>query len=313
METTLSDSPSAFTLSQLDVDDGVKLAVYAWPAPGGPPKAAIQISHGLAEHAGRYDRLARALTAAGYLVYASDHRGHGKTAAMRGARILRREGLAFARSSTTCTREPLHRGRHDGCRGLLRHSFGSFADQDFLFSHGDSVSAVALRQHEHIPVLPTAGLGSRTSSACESVAGTSKLLQTMSFGAYNQALRQTAPNSTGLSRDPARSTIRRRPPVRLRHHRPGWIDLFGELIRIANPEHQSASRSACRSTSSAHAGSVGGAGKGTFGSEAVRSGGLERVTSRLCRGTPRAVHRDQPDRCQSAELFRCAGLVSLSK
>ena len=43
----------------------------------GPFKAAIQIAHGLAEHAARYDRLAQALTYAGYVVYASDHRGHG--------------------------------------------------------------------------------------------------------------------------------------------------------------------------------------------------------------------------------------------
>jgi pimeloyl-ACP methyl ester carboxylesterase len=40
----------------------------------------VQIAHGLIEHAGRYARLAEALTRAGYAVYAGDHRGYGRTA-----------------------------------------------------------------------------------------------------------------------------------------------------------------------------------------------------------------------------------------
>src|SRR3546814_16829254 len=35
--------------------------------------------HGYAEHAGRYDPVAARLTAAGYAVYAVDHRGHGRS------------------------------------------------------------------------------------------------------------------------------------------------------------------------------------------------------------------------------------------
>ena len=67
----------------LDRDDGAKIQIYRW-APDGPPRAAIQIAHGLCEHAGRYARLAEALTRAGYLVTASDHRGHGPSAAPAG-------------------------------------------------------------------------------------------------------------------------------------------------------------------------------------------------------------------------------------
>jgi acylglycerol lipase len=39
----------------------------------------VVISHGLAEHAGRYEHLAGRLVAAGYAVYAVDHRGHGRS------------------------------------------------------------------------------------------------------------------------------------------------------------------------------------------------------------------------------------------
>ena len=38
------------------------------------------VSHGMAEHGGRYVRLAEALCGAGYGVFALDQRGHGRTA-----------------------------------------------------------------------------------------------------------------------------------------------------------------------------------------------------------------------------------------
>ena len=60
--------------------DATNLVTYTWDDLF-VPTAAVQIAHGLAEHAGRYDRLARALNAAGYLVHAHDHRGHGQSIA----------------------------------------------------------------------------------------------------------------------------------------------------------------------------------------------------------------------------------------
>ena len=61
-------------------DDGQTLLGRRW-LPGAPPRAIVQIAHGLAEHSARYARLAAALNAAGYAAYANDHRGHGPKAA----------------------------------------------------------------------------------------------------------------------------------------------------------------------------------------------------------------------------------------
>ena len=41
----------------------------------------LLVSHGLAEHSGRYARFAEAMAAHGFHVYAHDHRGHGGTRA----------------------------------------------------------------------------------------------------------------------------------------------------------------------------------------------------------------------------------------
>lgn len=54
-----------------------QIFVRTWPLPD--PKGAVVITHGLAEHSGRYEHVAQALNAAGYAVSAYDHRGHGQS------------------------------------------------------------------------------------------------------------------------------------------------------------------------------------------------------------------------------------------
>jgi alpha-beta hydrolase superfamily lysophospholipase len=56
---------------------GVHITYYVWEAES--PRGVVQIAHGVGEHARRYDHVAKALVAAGYVVYADDHRGHGLT------------------------------------------------------------------------------------------------------------------------------------------------------------------------------------------------------------------------------------------
>ena len=64
--------------------DGTRLFLHRWtqaePPKAKPPKAALHIVHGMAEHSLRYKRLAEKLTAQGIEVWAADQRGHGKTA-----------------------------------------------------------------------------------------------------------------------------------------------------------------------------------------------------------------------------------------
>jgi alpha-beta hydrolase superfamily lysophospholipase len=56
---------------------GVTIHYHVWSHPS--PKAVIQLVHGLGEHALRYEALAADLVAAGYEVWADEHRGHGQT------------------------------------------------------------------------------------------------------------------------------------------------------------------------------------------------------------------------------------------
>lgn len=53
------------------------------------PRAAVLLTHGYAEHLGRYERLIARLNGAGYSVYAYDQRGHGQSAGRRAVVDLR--------------------------------------------------------------------------------------------------------------------------------------------------------------------------------------------------------------------------------
>ncbi len=54
----------------------------AW-LPDAAPSAVVVIAHGVAEHSGRYQRLAAYLVTQGCAVYAVDHRGHGRSEGRR--------------------------------------------------------------------------------------------------------------------------------------------------------------------------------------------------------------------------------------
>jgi acylglycerol lipase len=61
----------------LRTSDGIRLYTQAWVPE--MPRAVLIISHGYAEHSGRYQHFASHLVANGLAVYALDHRGHGRS------------------------------------------------------------------------------------------------------------------------------------------------------------------------------------------------------------------------------------------
>jgi alpha-beta hydrolase superfamily lysophospholipase len=123
---------------------GLTVAAFRWD-PSGEPRAIVQLTHGMGEHAQRYAHLARALTAQRYVVYAQDHRGHGETSPADAE--LGRIGTDgwdelvadIGRMSATA------RAEHPGLPlVLVGHSMGSFAAQQYLLDHSGDVDAVVL-------------------------------------------------------------------------------------------------------------------------------------------------------------------------
>jgi alpha-beta hydrolase superfamily lysophospholipase len=77
--------PSDSTLTTYTASDGDNLAVQDWPLPEGVAQRGVVILvHGLGEHAGRYEHVARRLNEWGFAVRGYDHYGHGESGGMRG-------------------------------------------------------------------------------------------------------------------------------------------------------------------------------------------------------------------------------------
>ena len=73
------------TLSPFLASDGENMAVQDWPlAAEVPRRGMVLIVHGLGEHAGRYDTLARGLNDWGFVVRSYDQYGHGSSGGPRG-------------------------------------------------------------------------------------------------------------------------------------------------------------------------------------------------------------------------------------
>jgi alpha-beta hydrolase superfamily lysophospholipase len=197
---------STFTVSRLARPDGTSVAVYKWPAPQ-TPRAVVQIVHGLAEHAARYDRLAQALRHAGYVVYASDHRGHGQSA--REPRELGhfadREGFERVVDDVYAVNRQIVSEQPRLPVVLLGHSFGSFISQRYLALHGSSVHAAVLSGTTAgaAPLLKVALGIAKLERLRLGARSTSALLQKLTFGGYNNAFKPTKTEFDWLSRDAA--------------------------------------------------------------------------------------------------------------
>lgn len=189
----------------LRTTDGTELFVYRWLPPG-PCKAVVQIAHGLAEHAERYARLAEALNAAGYAVYANDHRGHGRTCKSR-------DDLGFFAAQDgwrLCVDDLWMLNRHIALQHpgvrlvLLGHSMGATLAEQFIGEHGDALAGVVLSSSGGQPTL-LASVGRlimRIERWRVGPRGRSKLAQALTFEAFNKQFAPTRTAFDWLSRDP---------------------------------------------------------------------------------------------------------------
>ena len=113
----------------------LRLHYQCWSPSQQSPRAAIVQVHGLGGHGGRYMRLVRALTLAGYAVYSLDLRGHGQSQGQRGyinCWAEFRDDLEQFHSLVRL-REP------DAVLFFIGHSLGATITLDFLLRKPDGV------------------------------------------------------------------------------------------------------------------------------------------------------------------------------
>ena len=168
------------------------------------PRAIVQIVHGIADFAARYDELATHLTGLGYLVVAEDHMGHGES--VQGGSLQGYfHGGWEAAVEDTCT---LMRNTMEEFPGvpyvLFGHSMGSFMARTILCKYPDLGLAAAVICGT--TWMPTAMLPV-VIKLCEGVCkkdgerNPSEKLQGMAFGAYNKKVEHPRTPFDWISRD----------------------------------------------------------------------------------------------------------------
>ena len=139
METTPMER---FTLL---AEDGFELSAMRW-LPAREPRAILQISHGMAEHASRYARFAEACAAARIAVYAHDHRGHGGSV-HEGTPLGHygdERGWRTVVEDLATVNAHIRSAHPDLPVFLLGHSMGSFIVRAYLVDHAESLQGAIL-------------------------------------------------------------------------------------------------------------------------------------------------------------------------
>ena len=131
-----------FSLTPRNDPDGLTLQCYSW-LPDDKPVAVVQIAHGMGEHALRYGWAASCLNAAGYAVYANDHRGHGGTmGAVPG--YMGQDGWNRTIADAAQLSDYVAERHPDLPLVLLGHSMGAMLSQQYLYRYGRRLTAAAL-------------------------------------------------------------------------------------------------------------------------------------------------------------------------
>lgn len=207
-----------------------------WWRPDGEVKAVLQISHGMMEHIGRYDRFASWLAGRGVAVVGHDHLGHGKTgnvsdlsyfADKKGAVFLVQDLFRITKVAEL---------EYPGIPHILMgHSMGSFITRRYLTVYGDHLDGVIIMGTGGQPFwMAAAGkLVAVTTGAVMGKRYQSHLMQEMVLGSYNRAFRPNRTSSDWLSRDEAEvDRFLQDPYCNIPFTCQAYADLFNLLIDL---------------------------------------------------------------------------------
>lgn len=118
------------TLTTFTASDGENLAVQDWPVtPGQTRRGTVVLVHGLGEHVGRYDALARRLNDWGFAVRGYDQYGHGESGGPRGDLTTQLRLLDDLADIVDSTRARMPEGQP---LLLLGHSMGGLVAARFV-------------------------------------------------------------------------------------------------------------------------------------------------------------------------------------
>lgn len=173
------------------------------------PKGVVQIVHGMTEHGKRYEKFAAFLNEHGYIVFADDHRGHGKTDPDTLGYCKGNMFRDTLRDEAALT--DYYQRKYAGLSYFLfGFSYGSFLAQAYLSLYGDKLDGAVIggsnykKDFEVYLGSFVAGLGCLFTPRRKA-----KLIEKLSFGAYSKQFE----DRQWLSNDVANNKIYEEDPL----------------------------------------------------------------------------------------------------
>ena len=130
------------TLATFTASDGDNLAMQDWPLEEEQSlRGVVLLVHGLGEHAGRYDLVARRLNQWGFAVRGYDHYGHGESGGVRGVLLSDTRMLDDLQDVIESTRARIDR---NSPLIVLGHSMGGLIAARYVSLGGRGVDGLVL-------------------------------------------------------------------------------------------------------------------------------------------------------------------------
>ena len=120
--------------------DGTSIYWKGW-TPDNAPKAVVHVIHGYAEHIDRYGNVVGELLPAGYAVFGTDHRGHGKSEGKRGHVMSFQE---FIDDEKQFQRDVIRAKFPNLPCFVLGHSMGSLIAMNFVEQSAEGIRGLVL-------------------------------------------------------------------------------------------------------------------------------------------------------------------------
>lgn len=191
---------------KLKISDSHEMQVYEWfPDENIELLGVLQISHGMTEHGKRYQHFAKFLNNNGFAVYASDHRGHGKTAGSEEklGHFSDNDGWNKVVNDLKQVSKHIKEKHPDLPFYILGHSMGSFLVRDYLIKPPFKLNGVILSGTAGDPgILGQIGLMlTKFTLLFKKKNKASKMMNQLSFGSYNKSFKPNRTKFDWLSRD----------------------------------------------------------------------------------------------------------------
>lgn len=184
--------------------DGTVIQCYLWDDVRNA-KGVVQISHGMAEHARRYDDFANFMNANGYIVYADDHRAHGMTSTKQSAKGIKgyhKGNIYFDTVQDECAITAMLKERYNLPVIYLGHSYGSMIGQRYIEECKDYTGAVLSGSAMMKGAILTGGAAvANLQYKLHGGEKTGTTLDKLSFGSYNKPFKSEKIPFAWLSRD----------------------------------------------------------------------------------------------------------------